>query len=159
MIIFQTNAAQSNLTLIMWVTSDQWKEGQGLLSKLPREGCLVGPSLVCGKWKFEVNFATGACSWRRAGWHPPGKGRSPGRFLQESESFVVNVVFFFVFYCQCLIQSGRRKYSQINLSKLFESLYLQKRPFGNHHERKQISPFFPFEKGAEPKTKYARNNF
>ena len=31
------------------VLGNFWKEGQGLLGKPPREGGLVGPSLVCGK--------------------------------------------------------------------------------------------------------------
>ena len=36
--------------------------------------------------------------------------------LQESESFITQIVLLgFVFYCQCLIRSCRRKYSRINV--------------------------------------------
>ena len=42
----------------------------------------------------------------------------------------IQIVLLVVFYCQCLIRSGRRKYSRINLRKYFQPLNAVK-TFGN----------------------------
>ena len=94
-------------------------------------------------WGFGANFcecfqakslrrfweATGASSWRgafiklddilliMAGGKKFGKGNGGRDSLPESESFITQIVLLviIVFYCQCLIRSCRRKYSQINV--------------------------------------------
>ena len=99
----------------------RWKPGRRSL-----EG--VGGAL--GHWgKFLVSFSLPSRSLLLFTCEP-GIGRpdqrlctsfwpswTGGDILDESESFIFVIFSLCVFYCQCLIRSGWRKYSRINLWK------------------------------------------
>ena len=74
----------------------------------------------------------------------PGIGRpAKNQFLAElnrrrclhiSVSFVVSIVLLVVSYCQCLTQSARRKYSQINVCENILELLNAEKTFWNHRK-------------------------